>query len=183
MTSELPIVILGAGLAGPAVCLSLLSSGYHCRLLELRGNAGILETTINSDGGSITLSANSIRALLQCAGGATLSVGEDLLKNGKAAALHDKLRQVGYSYDRMSLQDDGGYRYGDVSVGEGEYGGLQALRIMRGDLRKILLEECRIGGAEVEWGVKVTGIQETEHVEVFTADGMSIKGMWTHLSS
>ena len=177
-----PILILGAGLAGPALCLSLRSYGFPCRLLERRPSPDTKETSSNSDGGSITIAANSIRAILQCAAGADLlRSGDgpfDLLAPGSASAeLHDKLRAVGFSYDSMTLQDDTGYKYGRVTVGEGAQGGMMALRIMRGDLRRIILEECAMRGVEVEWGVRVKDVTENESgVELGLEDGSFIKG-------
>lgn len=205
-----PILILGAGLAGPAICLSLRSYGFPCRLLERRADPSVLETASNSDGGSITLSANSIRAVLQCAAGSELAPvpsstaspapapvsaaatgrpGGDhplpnlsgLSQSEAAVVMHEKLRAVGYSYDSMALQDDVGYRYGEVYVGEGHLpqGGLQALRIMRGDLRRLLLEECSRRGIEVEWGIKVRDVKEDEEgVELVLEDGTSISGAY-----
>lgn len=123
------ILIIGAGLAGPALALSLARHSIKSTIFEIR-------PSLSESGGSITLAANAVRAL-------TLLGGDELIVRIQAA---------GFLYTRMTAFLSTGYRYGDLVVGEEEEGGVPAVRIMRTALNKLLLEECEEKGVEVRWG-------------------------------
>ena len=145
-------LIMGAGIGGPAAALSLARRGIKSTIFEIR-------PTPSTSGGSITLAANALRALTQCAG----------------ESVYDKLKNIGYVYEKMAMTGDDGYHYGDLFVGETD--GYPALRIMRNDLHQVLLETCKEVGVEVLFGKKVKDIEEKENeIELRFEDGHRATG-------
>jgi 2-polyprenyl-6-methoxyphenol hydroxylase-like FAD-dependent oxidoreductase len=79
----------------------------------------------------------------------------------------------------MGAYAEDGYYFGDVLIGDEDPEGYPALRIMRKDLQKVLLEECgkRRGLIEIKWGAVLKEIRQTEEgVSVEFGDGSSLKG-------
>lgn len=148
------VIIAGAGLGGPALALSLASHGIKSTIYEVR--------SLPSDaGGSITLTAGAVRVL------------------SKPIGAFEHLREVGYNYTRMGAYADDGYHFGDVLIGDEGPEGFPALRIMRKDLQKVLIEECEKhdGLVEIKWGAVVKDISETEDgISVTFEDGSSLQG-------
>lgn len=156
------ILIIGAGLAGPALALSLARHSIKSTIFEIR-------PSLSEPGGSITLAANAVRAL-------TLLGGDELIARIQAA---------GFVYTRMTAFLSTGYRYGDLVVGEEGEGGVPAVRIMRTALNKLLLEECEKKGVDVRWGKKLESIREDDGgVTAVFEDGSIKQGeSWKDLSS
>ena len=147
-------LIMGAGLAGPATALSLARRGIKSTIFEIRSSP-------STSGGSITLAANALRALTQCAGD----------------TLYDRLKATGYVYEKMAMTGDDGYHYGDLFVGESE--GYPAVRIMRNDLHQVLLETCKEVGVELLLNKKLKDIEEkADGVELNFEDGHRATGTY-----
>ena len=154
------VFIMGAGLGGPALALSLARRQIKSTIFEIR-------PAPSSSGGSITLAANALRAL-------ALGTGDEV---------YHKIRDTGYVYERMAMTGDDGYQYGELCVGEGGEGGFPAVRIMRGDLHRILLDECEKAGVTMEYGKKAKEIKEEgESVTISFEDGQEAKGGYDRIT-
>ena len=149
------VLIAGAGLGGPALALSLARHGIRSTIYEIRPRP-------SNAGGSITLASSAIRVL------------------DNPVGVYDTLREVGYTYTRMGAHSDDGYKFGDVMVGETKEGDYPAIRILRTDLQKVLLDACdsQNGLVEIKWNAVVEEIRESEQgVAVTFADDTSVQGM------
>lgn len=152
--SQEHILIIGAGLAGPALAIALSRRNIKCTIFEIR-------PAISESGGSITLAANAIRSL-------HILGGDEL---------YSKIKETGYTYTRMTAYLDTGYRYGELEVGEEGEGGYPAIRIMRTALNRLLVGMCEEEGVKVVWGKVLTEIKEDEKgVEASFEDGEVIRG-------
>lgn len=155
------VLIVGAGLAGPALALALAKQSIKSTILERRPYSQDI-------GGVIFLAANAMRVM------------------DKVLGIEGRLRRVGYSFDAIEM-----YTQGNGAVGEcDKVGGLminggeekvkvQGLSIGRPVLHDILLEECERFGEriQVKFGAKVSRIEETgDGVTAFMEDGSKVTG-------
>ena len=149
------VLIVGGGLAGPALALALARHQIRSTIFELRA-------TRSDSGGSLTLAPNALRVLDKCCG------------------VYDRIRAVGYPYTSMGAYSEDGYKFGDISVGDPATEGYEAVRIMRSMIHKVLLDACEDVGHEfvkVKWGARVTQIEDSpEGVDVHLEDGSSTSG-------
>ncbi|KAM0747418.1 FAD/NAD(P)-binding domain-containing protein [Meredithblackwellia eburnea MCA 4105] len=144
------VLIVGAGLGGPTLALSLARHNIRSTIFEIRG-------TRSDKGGSLSLTPPGLRVLDHYAG------------------VYDKIAQTGFNYYRMGMYDDGGRKMGDFVGGqEGVKGGYPSVRIMRPDLHSILMDACaeKADLIKVVYGAKLEKIEEEEKgVTAFFEDG------------
>lgn len=149
------IIIIGAGLGGPCLALCLARRNIPTTIYELR-------TSPSLSGGSISLSSNGLKIL------------------DKYCGVYPQLRKAGFSYRTFGVFTDGGEKLGSIQAGDkkGKEGGYEALRIMRGELQRVLLDACEESGmVKVKYGMKVKDIQEgKEGVKVTFEDGTEDQG-------
>lgn len=148
------VLIVGGGLAGPALALALARNGIRSTIFEIRSER-------SDSGGSISLAPNALRPLDKCMG------------------VYDELKAAGFTYTRMSAFDETGYNYGATLVGEEHEGGYPAIRIMRSSIHKVLLDGCEKypNLITIQWGVRIESIREaSDSVQANFEDGTSAIG-------
>jgi len=148
------VLIIGGGLAGPALALALARQNIRSTIFELRPTRG-------DSGGSISLAPNALRAL------------------DKACGVYDRIRSTGFVHRRISVFDDLGYHFGEIAMTDHESDDYEIVRIMRSEVHKILLAavEEYPGLISIAWGAKVQRIQESEEsVTAFFEDGSQASG-------
>ncbi|KAL7423620.1 hypothetical protein Q5752_001201 [Cryptotrichosporon argae] len=148
------VLIVGAGLGGPCLALALARSRIRSTLLELRPSRP-------TSGGSISLGPPALHVL------------------DKYAGVYDSIKEIGYSYYRFGAYTEDGEKLGEIVVGEeGKEGGYPAIRIMRPELNRLLLEACeRTGLVDIKWGVKLQKIDELDNqVKATLEDGAELSG-------
>ncbi|OCF39125.1 hypothetical protein I317_07066 [Kwoniella heveanensis CBS 569] len=155
-TTPRHVLIVGCGLGGPCLALSLARKGIRSTIFEIRPEP-------SESGGSISLAPNGLRVLDRYAG------------------VYDRLRDVGFSYHRFGAYVDDGEKLGEIVAGEVSEGekGYPSVRIMRSGLLRILLEGIREteGKVEIQWGARISGIKEDEHgVTASLEDGSEVTG-------
>lgn len=152
------VLIIGNGLAGPALALSLARHSIRSTIFEIRPALG-------DGGGSISLAPNALRALDACQKG-----------------LVNRLRKRGYSYKRLAIYDEEGTLFAHVRQCVQEY---DALRIVRAELHRGLMEACGEFGEliEVEYGARLEEMDEQrDGIVVSFEDGKQVKGASRPLS-
>jgi 2-polyprenyl-6-methoxyphenol hydroxylase-like FAD-dependent oxidoreductase len=150
------VLIIGGGLAGPCLALSLAHHNIRSTIFELR-------PTYSGGGGSISLGPNALRVLDRYAG------------------VYDRVRATGFSYHRFDAYTNEGEKLGCIAVGEEKDGGYPAVRIMRSSLHKLLLEagEQMNGMVDIKYGAKLSKIEEDgQGVTAFFEDGTTAKGRY-----
>ena len=145
-------VIVGGGVAGPAVALGLQRVGVESVVLESR-------TVEQMRAGSyLTLSPNGVHAADQ------LGVGEEL----RAAAFPTR---------RNVLVSGTGRVLGSVSLGTPLPDGTPGLTLQRPALARLLADGATRHGIEVRHGARVVGVRgEPDRVGVELADGTRVGG-------
>lgn len=144
------VLIIGGGLAGPCLALSLARHNIRSTIFEIRSQRG-------DSGGSISLGPNGLRVLDRYAG------------------VYDALKAVGFSYDVFGAYTAEGEKLGQIRAGEKD--GYSALRIMRPQLHKVLLEACEKRDIPIKYGMKLDKIEESEAgVMAHFEDGSTAKG-------
>lgn len=150
------VLIAGAGMAGPALALSLAHQGIRSTIFEIRSGPSFA-------GGSLTLASHAIKIL------------------DTPIGIYNELKEAGYSYRRMGAYSHDGYRYGDILVGNDNTQGYAALRIMRHKLQKVLLDACTQFDdmVTVKWGVQSVKINESDQaVTVTLSNGSKLEGQY-----
>ncbi len=150
------VLIIGGGLAGPCLALSLARQNIRSTIFEIR-------STKSDSGGSISLGPNGLQVLDRYAG------------------VYDRIQAAGFSYYRFGAYADDGEKLGEIAVGEEDKGdqGYPSVRIMRSTLHKILLDAGAEmdGMIDVKWGAKISRIEEDEQgVTAYFEDGSQAKG-------
>ena len=74
--------------------------------------------------------------------------------------VYHKLRDEGCSYEQLAILNAHGQQLGRLLNGSEKYYNYAALRIHRAKVAKALLEECEEQGVDVNYGMKLTGIEE-----------------------
>ncbi|KAJ7881591.1 putative kynurenine 3-monooxygenase [Mycena olivaceomarginata] len=145
------VLIVGGGLAGPALALALARQNIRSSVFEIRPQRTIAD-------GSIALAPNALRALDHVIG------------------VYDRLKSAGFSYRRLAMHAEDGQLFGHVSQSDSEY---DALRILRSTLHNTMLDACEEQPdlVEVRFGVTITQIEDGEDgVTLRFEDGSSARG-------
>lgn len=147
------IIIVGGGLAGPALGLALAhllpsSSTFKCTILERRPK-------IEDKGGVIMLAPNAMRVM-------------------QLVGLEQTLRSFGCPIDAINIHTDT-RPIGGFSVSSS---GMQGLSLARPDLHQTLIDAClSTDGIEVRHGAKLESIEENETgATVVLEDGERVQG-------
>lgn len=156
-TTNRHILIIGGGLAGPCLALSLARHNIRSTIFEIR-------PTRSDSGGSISLGPNALQVLDRYAG------------------VYDRIRAAGFSYYRFGAYADDGEKLGEIAVGDESKGdeGYPAVTVMRSSLHKILLDAGQEmnGMIDVKWGAKLSRIEEDDkEVTAYFEDGSKAIGM------
>ncbi|MCJ1447465.1 MAG: hypothetical protein MMC23_007976 [Stictis urceolatum] len=151
ITPQTPIAIIGAGLSGLTLALSIHRLGLPCTIYELRPSSSAA-----SAGGAIMLSPNALRIL------DTLDLYHTLKALGWSfSSLHyvEDLGSASESLDKGDVMREVG-RY---DLGNEERYGYNALRVYRRHVLGALRSAVSARGIRVEYGRKFTGVvRETE---------------------
>ncbi|MHA3702925.1 FAD-dependent oxidoreductase [Jatrophihabitans sp. YIM 134969] len=146
------MVIVGGGVAGPAVALAARQQGMDAVLLERRGAA-------DPEAGSVvTVGPNGLDAL-------------DVL------GVLDAVRQIGVPSRRNRMFGATGRLLGELSLGVPLADGTVALTVKRSALAVLLTDAARAAGAEIRYGAEVVDVEPTpDRVTVELADGATVAG-------
>ncbi|WWC91473.1 uncharacterized protein L201_006419 [Kwoniella dendrophila CBS 6074] len=115
------VLIIGGGLSGPCLSLSLAKYGIKSTIFEIRDKGP------SESGGSISLGPDALRIL------------------DKYAGIYDKLKETGFTYTKMTVCTEDGCKLGHVQIGQqsiNEKGideGYPAIRILRTKLHEVFL--------------------------------------------
>ncbi|KAF8131261.1 hypothetical protein K438DRAFT_1694925 [Mycena galopus ATCC 62051] len=145
------VLIVGGGLAGPALALALARQNIRSSIFEIHPQRTIAAS-------SITLAPNALRALDHVIG------------------VYDRLKPVGFSYRHLEMHADDGYEFGRLVQYDDEY---DALRIMRSTLHNTLLDACaeQPDLIDVHYGARLTHIEDGANgVTARFEDGSSAQG-------
>ncbi|KAJ7505098.1 putative kynurenine 3-monooxygenase [Mycena galericulata] len=147
------VLIIGGGLAGPCLALSLARRNIRSTIFEIR-------PTRSDSGGSISLGPNALQVLDRYAG------------------VYAQIRAASFSYHRVGAYADDGEKFGEIAAGEGD-GGYLSVRVMRSTLHAVLLDAAGEMGEviTVKWGAKLSQIEEDAHgVTAYFEDGSTAHG-------
>jgi 2-polyprenyl-6-methoxyphenol hydroxylase-like FAD-dependent oxidoreductase len=128
------VAIIGAGLAGLALALSLHQQKIPCTIYESRS------APLNI-GGAIMLSPNALKCL-------------------SALGVYDRIKSKGYNFSMLSFRDLSGREIEDQEFGSKERYGFDALRIYRYELINELLLMMEEKELVIEFGRKFARIVE-----------------------
>lgn len=139
------VAIIGGGMTGPTLALSLLRDhGVRSTIYEREDDPG-------RTGGSMSLAPNALRVLDRVG-----RVYHD--HNGG-----DGLKGRGFEHDGIEVLDSTGKkRLGGLVVGSELRWGYRALRVWRADVRRALLMEAKAEGIEVRFGMRCVAVLEEE---------------------
>ncbi len=141
-------IIIGTGLAGPALALALKQQNISCTLFDLRDPAAL-------DGGFVALAPNALRAL-------------------DRIGVYDRISKQGWNYEEFQMLSSRNLsRIATILNGSQKKYGYKALRISRGTVRQTLLQVLREEGIELHFNARCVEIRETDHATVIAtfADG------------
>ena len=150
-------LVVGGGVAGPAVALALQTVGVDAVVLEGRSEQEM------TAGSYLTLSPNGVHA-----------VGELGLLEG--------LRGLGFPTDRNDLVSGTGRPLGSVTLGAPLPDGTTALTLKRPALARLLADEAARRGVEVRYDARVVAVHdrtdsaEGQALSVELADGSRVAG-------
>ena len=150
MTAVSNVAIAGSGVAGLAAAIQLAKAGVDVDVFEAKPELSAL-------GSGISLQGNDLRVF-------------------DALGAWDDIRAAGYPFEGLNLRAPGPgapivAALPDVKTGGPGYPA--AMGMPRPALARILLEHAQKAGANVRFGAKVTGLEQTDDaVEVFV-DGAS----------
>ncbi|KIY01055.1 uncharacterized protein Z520_03721 [Fonsecaea multimorphosa CBS 102226] len=132
------VIIIGSGLAGPAMALALHRHGISCKVFDLRDEAAF-------DGGFVALAPNALRAL-------------------DRIGVYDRVRTQGWNYEEFRfLSSRNLSRIATVLNGSVDKYGYKAVRVSRGIVRQTLVDALRQRDIELHLDSKCVQIQETDH--------------------
>ncbi|KAG9944554.1 salicylate hydroxylase, partial [Aureobasidium melanogenum] len=136
MSSE--ISIIGAGIAGLTLAISLHTQGIPCAIYETRPEP-------QNIGGAVMLSPNSLKLF-------------DVM------GIYKDLKQLGYSFDTLYFRDVAGALKETYPFGSVEKYGHSGLRVYRFELIDLLLEKVNTNNIPIHFNHKFSHvICETEH--------------------
>ncbi|KAF9884533.1 hypothetical protein FE257_001478 [Aspergillus nanangensis] len=141
------IAIVGGGIAGPALALSLKKHhGIVSTIYELRPEG-------DDRGVNIALAPNAVRVL-------------------QHIGVYDELRVQGYSYEELLVTNAKSQYLGKIWQGSKKRYNYACLRIHRATVQKALLREVKAQGIPIVYGKQLIGLHEGEHtVELRFSDG------------
>jgi hypothetical protein len=146
------VLILGGGIAGPALGLALAKNDISSTIFEIRQPG-------TDQGGSITLAPHALRVI------------------DKSLGVYDDVLARGFRYDKVAAYNDQGYRFGEIQVEEPGEEGYPAVRILRSELHRLLVQKYERLGGKMVWGAKWKDIKENEMgVEIDFEDGSTASG-------
>lgn len=131
------VAIIGAGLSGLALALSLHQQGISCTIYESRPEPLDI-------GGAIMLSPNALRIL-------------DNLK------LYDRLVPLAYRFQTLHFYTETGKSVDEFEFGAQQKHGYNGMRIYRFELINVLLEALTDAGIEPVFGKKFIKVVEEDH--------------------
>lgn len=145
MTAVTKVAIAGSGVAGLAAAIQLAKAGVEVDVFEAKPELSAL-------GSGISLQGNALRVF-------------------DALGAWDDIRAAGYAFEGLNLRAPGPgapivAELPDLKTGGPGYP--SSMGIPRPDLARILLDHARKAGADVYFGKRATGIEQTDDaVEVF----------------
>jgi 2-polyprenyl-6-methoxyphenol hydroxylase-like FAD-dependent oxidoreductase len=148
MTAVTKVAIAGAGVTGLAAAIQLAKAGVEVDVFEAKPELSAL-------GSGISLQGNALRVF-------------------DALGAWDDIRAAGYAFEGLNLRAPGPgapivAALPDVKSGGPDYP--SSMGMPRPDLARILLEHAQRAGANVRFGARITGIEQTgDAVEVFVDD-------------
>jgi 2-polyprenyl-6-methoxyphenol hydroxylase-like FAD-dependent oxidoreductase len=139
MTVRAPkVIIIGGGIAGPALALALKKHNIASVVFELRPERSA------HDGGYFTLAPNALRVL-------------------ESVGVYDQICPHGYHYEDIDLLSSRHLAVlGRVSNGSHKDFGFQALRISRRIVRQALLSQLQKQDIEIRYGARCVKIVEKD---------------------
>ena len=142
------VAVVGSGVAGLAVAIQLAKAGVAVDVIEAKPELSTL-------GSGISLQGNALRVF-------------DVL------GVWDEVRAAGYAFDGLTLRAPGSdapivAELPDVKTGGPDYPA--AMGMPRAELARILLAHAQEVGAKVRFGVRVTGLEQSDHGAELFVDG------------
>ena len=147
------VLIIGGGLAGPCLALSLARHGIRSTIFEIRPER-------SDSGGSISLGPNALQVL------------------DKYAGVYEQVKAAGFTYHSFGAYTEDGEKLGEIKVGKED--GYPAVRVMRSTLHQVLLSsaEATDGLFAIKYGARLNGIEQGDKGVTLTfEDGSSATGM------
>ncbi|EXJ58952.1 hypothetical protein A1O7_06383 [Cladophialophora yegresii CBS 114405] len=142
------VIIIGTGLAGPALALALHKHNISCAIFELRDKTAV-------EGGFVALAPNALRAL-------------------DRIGVYDRVAKQGWNYEAFEFLSSRNLSHiGTILNGSHDRYGYKALRVSRGIVRQTLVEALGEQGIPVHYNARCVAIQETARGTVVAtfADG------------
>jgi 2-polyprenyl-6-methoxyphenol hydroxylase-like FAD-dependent oxidoreductase len=144
-------VNLGRDWQGLALALNLRKlHGISCIIYER-------QTGVEERGVNIALAPNAIRVL-------------------QHIGVYHTLRAEGCTYEKLAVSNSHGQEIGSLLHGSERYYNYSTLRVHRAKVQKALLEEAKIQGIVVNFGMKLTGLEEDDtNVKLTFANGQTVQ--------
>jgi salicylate hydroxylase len=129
-------IVIGGGIAGPAVALALRQIGHDVTVYEA------YEDPVGDVGAHFSLAVNGLRAL------------------EKLGCLRD-VQAIGYPIDRMRFYTAGGHLLGDVPRLRRDADSMRSISLPRGQLVALLRRAALDAGAQIVTGERLVGATES----------------------
>jgi 2-polyprenyl-6-methoxyphenol hydroxylase-like FAD-dependent oxidoreductase len=148
MTAVQKVAVAGSGVAALATAIQLAKAGVEVDVFEAAAQ-------LSTGGSGISLQGNALRVF-------------------DALGVWDEIREAGYVFQGLHLRAPGPgapivAQLPDVNSGGPDYPA--AMGMPRADLARILFAHAEKAGANIRFGARVTGIEQTDAgVEVFVND-------------
>jgi 2-polyprenyl-6-methoxyphenol hydroxylase-like FAD-dependent oxidoreductase len=150
MSGKFHVLIVGGGIAGPALALFLAKAGLSAAVYEAHGAS-------DGVGGGLGLAPNGMNVIA-------------------ALGLADRLKARGNPANRMDFRDERGRLLAELSIDQKRYGQSQ-MSMMRSDVYAVLKEAMQAMGMAVHHGKRLERIeQRSASVIAHFADGTEAEG-------